>query len=330
VGGLALVLLAHWVNAAAGVLLGALALVRAAEDLAEGEPPGAVGARAGVDAALLAAGLAFGVASVALYPVLTGNPLRLATGFLPPTEWPRAWATMARHALDEGAGWLLALAVAAAAGAALLSLPPLRPLRRAALLRAGTLVAAGLAYAAFAGALRWVAENGFHWRYLAPGALLVHLAAVSLLAEPLARSARLARSAFVTAAVALPLLAVASYGLPSVAAARQGLEEATGRRGRAALAAGCDLLAGDYWTVWPAVFDAEWAGAGAGTGRRLFGITHRSNPTIPLWWTRRAELTLCIAEGEERAAERWLRAYGLWPVREVGRADGFVLARIPR
>lgn len=320
--GLALVLLAHWVNAATGVVLGALALARAAEDLLEGEPREAVAGRLRVDAGLLAAGLALGQVTVWTYPWLTGNPLRLPVGFLPPGEWPAAWRAMAATALADEGRWLAALGLVAAAGVGLLSLPGLRPARRGALVRAATLLAAALAYAAFAGALRWVAENRFHWRYLAPSALLVHLAATSLLAEPLARVAPLARPCLRLALVAVPLAALLAGGPPSAAGVRADLDQVAGRWTEDVLAARCDLVAGDYWSVWPAVWHVALVARERGLDRPVYGVAHRANPTVPAWWGRpRAGLRICRPHGEApaREAERWLRTYGLWPVEVLER-----------
>ena len=67
--GLLLVLLAHWVNPATGVLLGLLALARALEDWFSEAERGAVRERLLVDAGLLAVGLTAGQLSIMLYPV---------------------------------------------------------------------------------------------------------------------------------------------------------------------------------------------------------------------------------------------------------------------
>jgi hypothetical protein len=319
--GLLLVLAAHWVNAATGVLLLALALARAVGEWFEGDRAAALD-RLRVDAALLGAGLAAGQAALLAWPALTGHPLRLPLGLLPPGEWPSAWRALAGGALREQGGWLLALAVLAVAGVALLSLPRAHQARRGALLRAGVLLAAALGYAAFAGSLRWVAENHFHWRYLAPSALLVHLAAVSLLAEPLARAARLARPALAAALLALPLCALAVAGPPSLAGVRRDLDAVAGRWTEDVLAARCDLVAGDYWTVWPAVWHAALVSRERGLDRPIYGVAHRANPTAPAWLGRPAgDLRICRPHGEAAAleSERWLRTYGRWPVRLLER-----------
>jgi hypothetical protein len=316
--GLLLVVVAHWVNAAAGLVLLALAAARAVVDLLEGARRREVAVRLGVDAVLLAAGLAAGQLLLRLQPLLTGKPLRLETTTLPPSRWPAAWATFFANAWHDEARWGLALVAAAALGIALLALRPLRRYLPGALGRAGALAAAALGYALFAGSLRWVEANAFHWRYLAPSAVLLHLAAISLLAEPLARLPRLAGRAAGAALALVPAAALAAYGPPSLARVRAGLDEVAGAHTEDVLAAGCDAIAGDYWTVWPAVWHVALVARERGVERAVFGVTHRSNPTLPLW-SERPDARICRVRGEEAAAARWLRDYGLGPVREVGR-----------
>jgi hypothetical protein len=314
--GLLLVVAAHWVNAATGVLLAALAAARAGADLLEGESARAVRARLSVDAALLAAGLAAGQLFLRLYPALTQKPLRLETGLLPVAALPGAWAALLVSAWREAGPWVGIVAAAALLGAALLALPFLRQHLPAALVRAAALAAAALAYALFAGSLSWVAENRFHWRYFAPSAVLLHLAAASLLAEPLARMRRAAPRAGAVALLLVPAAALATWGAPSLARVRSDLDLVAGRHTADVLAARCDLIAGTYWSVWPAVFHA--ALSPRGEGRRVWGISHRANPTVQQWRTLRPEsLRICRPSGEDAEAERWLRAYGLWPVRRV-------------
>lgn len=320
-GGL-LVVAAHWVNAAVGVALVPLALARAAVDTREGEPPAEVRGRLVVDLALLGTGLVAGQAMARLHALVTGSPLRPAMGLLPPERWPAAWADLLGNAWREAGAWPWALAAAVAGGVALLALPRFRPLLRLEVERALLLLLAALAYALFAGALRWVAENAFHWRYLAPSAVLAHVAAVGLLAEPMGRLARAARPALAAGVALVPVAALAVSGPPSLARVRADLDAVAGRHTEDVLSAGCNLVAGDYWTVWPAVWHATLVARERGDGRRIWGISHRSSPTVPQWSALpREALRICRprGEGEEAAAERWLRAYRLWPVREVGR-----------
>ncbi len=318
--GLLLVVAAHWVNAAIGLVLLGLAVARAGADLLEASPRREVGRRLAREAALLGAGLGAGQLFLRLYPLLTGNRLRLAMGTLPADRLPEAWGALFATAWRAAMPWGLALAAIAATGVALLSTRPLRAHLASALLRAGALLTAALAYALFAGGLEWVEANAFHWRYLAPSAVLVHLAAVSLLAEPLARLRRLAPAAGAGALALLPAAALVAYGAPSLARVRADLDLATGARTEDVLAERCDLVTGDYWSVWPTVWHAALVARERGLERRVYGLTHRANPTVPAWKGRAPEsLRICRPAGEEEHAERWLRAFHLWPVRVVGR-----------
>ncbi len=321
--GLALVVLAHWVNAATGVLLVALAAARAAVDWYEGVAPDDVRARLLVDVGLLALGLAAGQALLWIGPLAGGRLHVPEVAPLSPASWPRAWSAFFANAWLEAGAWRLALGAAAAAGVATLAaVPRLRPALPGAVLRALALCLAALAYALFVGSLRWVESNAFHWRYLAPSAVLVHVAAVSLLAEAFSRLPALARPVWAVAVALVPAAALAAYGAPSLARVRADLDLAAGEHTADVLAARCDLVAGEYWSVWPAVWHASVVLRERGEDRRVWGISHRSNPTLPQWEGLRGPgLRICVPRGEGKEAERWLRAYHLWPVREVERRE---------
>ncbi len=332
--GLVLAAAAHWVNAAAGLLLLPLALARAAVDRLEGEPAPEVRRRLTVEAALLAAGLAAGQALLHLGPLLSGTRPHQTLGTLPPAEWPAAWAALFGNAWRASGPWPWALAALAGAGLLLLSLPAHRPLRRGALLRAAALCLAALAYALATGTLRWVADNSFHWRYLAPSEVLVHLAAVSLVAEPLAR--RTGTRAVAAAVALVPLAALSVSGPPSLAQVRADLGAAAGmhalggrpgeagvtaRRAADVLGAACVLVTGDYWSVWPAVYHAALDAHDRGEpAPAVYGLSFRSSPTAPAWTERpREALRICRVRGEETEAERQLRGFHLWPARVIER-----------
>jgi len=315
--GLALVLLAHWVNATIGLVLGFLAAARAAEDLATGAPRGEVAGRFLVDAVLLAAGLAGGIAMFRAGAAALGHTRHAAEGFLPLAQWPASWATTFRNAVAQEGPWLAGLALAAVAGAALLSLPSLRPARRQALWRAAALAVAAALWFGFAASLEWVAGSAHHWRYVSPSMLLLHLAALSLLAEPLSLAARLARPALGAALLAVPLAVLAAWGPPSLAGVRADLAAVTGRYAEAVLLARCDLLTGDYWSVWPTLWRLEQLAHERGGGPRVYAVCHRATPTMSAWSGRpKGALRICRPRTAvaERDGERWLKLYGLWPV----------------
>ena len=99
------------------------------------------------------------------------------------------------------------------------------------------------------------------------------------------------------------------------------LDRVAGAHTADVLASGCALVAGDYWSVWPAVWHARLALRERGERREVWGVTHRTNATVLQWWDRRASLRICRPRGDDAEAERWLRAFHLWPVRVVERRE---------
>jgi hypothetical protein len=235
-------------------------------------------------------------------------------------------AEFSRTVAWAAGSWPIFLLICAGAGIALLSFGELRALRRAALVRAGALVAAAAAYAVAIALLRWVGENAWHSRYFAPSAVLLQVAAAGLLAEPLARLRGLGRPVGWAAFALLPVAACVAWGAPSLAGAREDLDRVAGRRTRAILEARCDLVAGDYWTVWPSVWHANATLADRGESRRIWGISHRCHPTAPQWQAlARERLRICVAPGEEKAAERWLARCGAGSARPVEALEGIAV-----
>jgi len=320
-GGVLLCLLGAWVDAAIGVLLGPLAVARAAADLVDGVPGRRGRSPLARELGLIALGLSVGAASVGLYPVLSGRTAPVLLGAWPIGQWPRALGVLVGRGLaGAGRSWLPALSSAVVLGL-FLPWPPREEggrtsPRRAALVRALGLLLVALLYALFTAALRWIAENQFHWRYLIPSLLLVHLAGAGLVAEPLCRG-RALRPALALALVLVPLAALAVYGWPSVARVAAELDERMGAHTEEVLAARCDLVVGDYWSVWPAVWHAAWVAHRRGL-EGPFGLTHRAVATVPLWKSRpRSELRICRLREGGPVADVSLRAFGMWPVRTL-------------
>jgi hypothetical protein len=132
---------------------------------------------------------------------------------------------------------------------------------------------------------------------------------------------RLARAAGAGALLLVPAAALAAYGAPSPARVRADLDRVAGAHTADVLAARCALVAGDYWSVWPAVWHARLALRERGEAREVWGVSHRTNATVLQWWAGRASLRICRPRGDDREAERWLRAFHLWPVRVVERRE---------
>ncbi|BDG07033.1 hypothetical protein [Anaeromyxobacter paludicola] len=341
---------AHWVSVVAAVPILPLAAGRAW--LEAGPAARGAGLRGRLRAVVrgepgrplraLVAGLALGQAWHAAAPGHVAE-----NGLSPLREWPAGWVALARHGFDAAPAWNRLLVGAAVAGLALAALPPLRRAAAPALRAFPLLVLSALAWAVFAGATRWVQANGYGWRYLIPTQILLHTAAVVLVAAPaearLAAAAARART-FTWAASAAVLVAAAlwAWGWPSPARARADLDETLGRHTAAILAAGCQAVAGDYWTVWPAVFHANLAlkeGRRAAGGRdggaagapvaQVYGLSHRASATFPLWDAARRSpgLRLCVVGDprNEAQARHYLAAYGLPPLRLLGRAGGVLV-----
>jgi hypothetical protein len=321
--GLCVVVAAHWVNAAAGLALLPLAAARAGVDRLEGEDRRRILERLAVDGALLVAGLAAGVLFTRLHPPSGPYSGWSYSQLLPPSEWGQGISAFARGVAWASGRWPAFALGSALAGVLLLGARELRPQLRGALLRSGALAAAALAYAAVIAVLRWVGENAWHPRYFAPSAVLLQVAAVGLLAEGLARLPGVRRGAGLAALALLPIAAMAGWGAPSLAGVRDDLARVAGARTAAVLAARCDLIAGDYWTVWPSTWHVNAALAERGEERRVWGVAHRCTPTATQWQPLpRQSLRVCVARGEEQKAARWLEQCGFGAATVAERGAG--------
>ena len=163
-----------------------------------------------------------------------------------------------------------------------------------------------------------MSANEFHWRYLAPSLLLVHLAGLSFLAEPLCRRPRAGGPALALALLLVPLAAVVAFGPPSPARVRADLDARLGTWTEDVLAARCDLVAGDYWSVWPAVWHAGWQAHRRGVpGAVRHHPPHQRHRPLLEGPPPRGSSASAAIRGEEAQSEYWLRAFHLWPVRTI-------------
>src|SRR5262249_28396121 len=148
---------------------------------------------------LLAAGLVIGIALRSTVPPRYATTLTL----IPPGAWPDGWRLLVADAwtrLGPHVG-LAGLAGVALAGLALLLGPAARRGPPAVMPAVLGGAAAALVYGGVVGALDWVAQNRFPWRYLLPSLLFLGVAVAAWTVAPLAatRGSRLAAAVHVGA-----------------------------------------------------------------------------------------------------------------------------------
>src|SRR5262249_35758184 len=272
--GTLLMVLAHWVNV--GVFILVIPVIAFARRLT---PRSVAATTAGMAAGLLFAGL-----SSAPHTTSAMSPFAV---------WPNGWLQLLSHTASsaiEHRVWLGLLALIALALALTLApwpslLPPLWA--------AGAAFALAVEYWLVVGSSRWVELNVYLPRYLYPGLLLAGVGLSILLVSPFAAKHR--RAAAVLFFVAVCII----YGVPSGSRVRRHLDDSFGRLTPEVLDSGATVIAGDYWTVWPAVFHANLTQYRRTGHAGVYGLTYRSIATDGLWC--RAEDVLVAAKSEDRA-----------------------------
>ncbi len=313
--GVALLALGFWISPTALIWLAPLIVLRAFLGIAEPAVRHTLGL-------LALTGLLFGLSLFASWLSVYRNT---DFGSAAPEVWPAAWRTLGTRAVEYlTPGLALAAAaalVAAVAGAFLLRLPGTEPgravFRRAA--AAGVcLLLLALTDLLVMGTTSWAQVNDWKIRYVATalltGAMVLPAVLLTLLLEGRPRPWH--RAANALALAALPVTALLVLGLPSMARARAALDAAHGAATGDLLASRSTHLAGDFFKVWPAVFHANLVRYEQGSEREyptpLWGITHRSAPTKPLWQPKRwSDARIAVLAGDDFAAEQSRRRYGV-------------------
>ena len=307
----AAVLVAAWVNAATGVMLGPVAA------LVPWTRPGPGRWRRAAGGVALC-----GLAAVAGVLLGRTEPVANRTTHvrLPPAA---AWPGLIEKAATEMAAethpaeWVAFALLLTGGGVAHVARH--KPGAAAA---AAMLLATVAAAAAYSG-LMLVLFDG-RWRYAVPGLVLVHVALVAAAVGPrvAGRGDRDLWRLEVGAAAGLVAAVVLVWGGPSVTQVEADLAAVPG----AALAdrlhtAGATHFAGDYWQVWPAVFASDVAAADAGRPA-VWGVSHRSGPTAPQWQAPpRARVRVACLPGDPAAAVN--RAKFPYPLTRTADAAGF-------
>ncbi len=313
-----LIFLAHWVNASTGLAVIPLILVRRWLERDRPAPTegssGAAGrlarwwrSREGQALAPLSAGLVFGYVLLRVFP--GGTLLNPAS----PRTWPSGWHALAINSWNslEPGRWPIALGVEGLIGVLALALPWVRKNDREAPRTSISLICGATVYAFLVGTMSWVRNNSYPYRYVLPSLLFLALAGAGLAVGPVcsAASERVRRVLGVTGAAAVFLSALSAYGLPSVDGARRQIFGNLSPVAADVLASRATFVAGDYWTVWPAVFQANGVLYERREARRVFGVSVRAWPTVPLWGSVPRDEALVAIPRDDSEARRQLEEF---------------------
>ncbi len=339
--------IAHWVWFTAALFLGPIVLFRGLVGTAT---PGGAGLSAArpaswwefalwtirrghqtqtaVDLVLLAVGCAGGlVLRRYLAPRIDTN-----FGALPAAEWLPTLKQLVRNSwfyLNPAVGPFF---LAAGGGAALLwaAIPAYRRWSLNAFRAAAALALAAVLLALFIATRLHVQCNLCAFRYLAQSVLFLQIGLLAVAVGPpcLAAGGAARRGTYAGAAVLLIAAAIYAYGFPSFAGVRADLairrlptpaangllptfEPGPGMSADDILAAGCTHVAGDYWQVWPAVFETNLKMADRHADRVVWGVTFRSSPTRRYWSRTPLEMIrVAVPPGDDPLAELYLKDYG--------------------
>lgn len=273
---LGLVLLAHWMNVSTSILLGPIVVALA----------GARGRFKEIlrPLTLLATGTAAGCFFMYLAPSQGATPRSL----VPISEWTHSWHQVALNmwtALAERHHSVEMVAALAITGTAVwFAVPGLRKSGREMVRVAGALIAAGLVYWFFVGALTWVKMNLYDWRYEYPSLLAWVVAAAVLVVLPIVVRFKLSRRLIIMLAVIMMISSsVISYGRPSVGRVRADLDSCCGQLTSDIITSDSNVIVGDYWVTYKSAFHAEMTLYERGRRQHVYCMSYRGKPACHLW-----------------------------------------------
>jgi hypothetical protein len=327
--GLALLILAHWVYCAAGLLLGLLIVCRAL--ICRQSEPGSRQKKNQTAVALLFLAVALGVGLV--FMKFAPEPTRRTpVGAIHAGQWPAAWGQLAEHTWSYMAPhrWPYLLLAGATTGCLLLVITSVRRRATAPLRVAGALVLAALAFALFLGTRRWIAKMAFSAHYTLPVVFFLHIAFVVVATAPLfaALTKPIRRMSYIVAGPVLLAAALLSFGAPSLQAVRDGIDHKFGRYSADIVAGGATHIAGGYWDVWPAVFHANLVLHEKYAPGTIWGITYRGEVTQPDWQKMdAADICVAVPAEVDSDASSILRSFGFAELKVVERRSTIYLLR---
>ena len=166
----------------------------------------------------------------------------------------------------------------------------------------------------------WLKLNVYAPRYLLPSVFLTQAALAMLIVEPLgsAMMARQRRWLPIVVASLLLLGVTWGYGFPSLRRVRADVDRLSVLTPDV-LASGCTHIAGDYWTVWPAIFHVNLALYERSDPRTIWGVTFGGQPTSTIWRTSPQEEHCACIPVNDPFGDNWLISFGLSRFRDVQR-----------
>jgi hypothetical protein len=281
---------AHWINVSAFTLLAPLVILqylmqKQQSDLNRVIPCIAIGATAGL--IIMRASHYRGVTNLGV------DPAQL---------WLNSWTQQVQAISKLETPHFLIFIVWVAPAASVVLFRLLRPdVETKSLAAAAVLGGAGAVNWLFVGTLVWVRLNLYFIRYTLP-ALLFCVCALVVLPVSFFEKWIGAKPVFVLS-VLLTFGAIGyKYGLPSVAEVRNVMNQQFGRMTDDILSSKATLVAGNYWSVWPAVFQANLTLYERGEREAVYGLTDRSSVTTPFWFQMpKSKLCVAAARGDTQA-----------------------------
>jgi hypothetical protein len=302
-----LLALAHWVNLGVIMVIGPLIILRGRHVV-----HALVHASVGTAAGFLIKGLS------------TAPPT--TTEILSPAAWPAGWMELARtlstrlaHPRAMAIVVIIALGSAALATSSGWSYKYRTP--------AVITITVAILHWLIIGVFRHVQLNVYYPRYVLPSVILAIVSIALMMAWVFDLSAVAHRRASLMTTGLLSIALVLTFGMPSVARLNRVLDERFGQMTPVVITAGATVIVGDYWTVWPAVFHANLSLARHGIHSSVFGFTHRSEATNPLWLaSARVRPTIVAGKASDLNLSFFLGRLGV-PVQTVGDPGPVMLYR---
>ena len=166
----------------------------------------------------------------------------------------------------------------------------------------------------------WLKLNVYAPRYLLPSVFLTQAALAMLIVKPLGYAivANQRRRLPILVAFMLLLGVAWGYGFPSLRRVRADIDRLSVLTPDV-LATGCTHIAGNYWTVWPAIFHVNLALYERGESRTVWGVTFGGQPTSTLWRTIPQEQHRVCIPVNDPYGDNWLLSFGFSRFRDVQR-----------